>query len=222
MIRYLILKSMMLLIATLPTLANPIQLIHDEVIKEQLKADQMEKLVSQLGKNKIILSNIELVKYKLPADIYPGIDHSSFQPYMDYRAVKNKKCKSYQLLNGSKAFSDSDGFRRIKVDENEFSLEEDDYVVAVGNYYKEKGSVGDRFLVVTATGMYTVAVGDEKADRHTEKNNMFTVHGGKAAVLEWIVDTKKIDKNIKRRGTVTVSSIEAFQGELIHIYKIIG
>ena len=221
MLRLLAIKLTLILIMNFPMLAKPIELLNDEIVKEELKYDQMETLLAHIGDKKIQVANVELVKYKLPADLYPGIDHSSFQPYMDYRAVKNKKCNSYKLLNGNKAYCDENGFRRIKVTDDDFHLDMDDYAVALGNYYKEKGSVGDRFVVVTSTGMYTMRVGDEKADHHTEKNNMFTIHGGKAAVIEWIVDTKKIDKEIRRRGTVTVCDIEALQGKLIHIYKII-
>ena len=217
----IILKLILFIIANTSMMTNPIELIHDDMIKEDTKNNTVVSFLDQLGEKEIQVQNVQLVRYKLPADLYPGIDHSSFQPYMDYRAVKNKKCNSYKLLNGNTAYCDKNGFRRIKVTEDDFSLDMDDYVVALGNYYKEKGSVGDRFVVVTTTGMYTMRVGDEKADRHTEKNNMFTRHGGKAAVIEWIVDTKKIDKEIKRRGTVTVCDIEALQGKLIHIYKII-
>lgn len=195
------------------------------IIVSEVSSSDTDILIESIGENVILLEGTALIKYKLPEDFHPHMNHSRFQPYMDYRAVKNKKSGAYKILNHQNAYSDDEGFRRLRVDENDFSIsEEDDYLIALGNYYKKKGSVGDRFLIITTTGMYTAVVGDEKSNSHTDKRNMFTVHGKNrqyAGAIEWIVDSKKICKNIKRAGSITASNNPLFQGDILHIYKII-
>lgn len=177
------------------------------------------------GDNKIVFQRVMLVRYKLPSEVHKGIDHSSFQPYMCYSAVKNKKTKAWKILNDQNAYTDENGFRRAKIEDDHLSLGEDDYIIALGNYYKKKHSTGDRYLVITTTGMYTAVVGDEKSDNHTDALNMFTYHGnGKyAGVIEWIVDTVggKLSKSIRRAGSVTAGDIEELKGKILHIYKIL-
>lgn len=184
------------------------------------KRSKIDNIIDLMGTGIMIIDDVRLQRFKLPKEIYPDLDHSSFQPYMDYRAVTNKKSGAYKLINHEDTYLDEYGFKRKKINQNQFSVYDDDYIVALGNYYKTKGVVGDRFLVITSTGMYTIVVGDEKSNTHTNETNMFTMHGKRAGVIEWIVDTKKICKNIKRHGTVTAGEIIPLQGELLHIYKI--
>lgn len=188
--------------------------------------DVTDILKESVGDKTILMEGVALIRYNLPEDIHPHMDHSKFQPYMDYRAVTNKRSGAYKIINHKNAYCDKNGFRRIKLHPDEFSIDEkDDYLIALGNYYKEKGKVGDRFLVITSTGMYTARVGDEKANRHTDPLNMFTVHGKDrkyAGVIEWIIDSKRICSDVKKMGSISASNIPALQGNILHIYKIIG
>ena len=100
---------------------------------------------------------------------------------------------------------------------------QDDYIIALGTFYKKKGLTGNRYLIVTTTGKYTATTGDEKSDMHTDKKHMFSKHGGKAGLIEWIVDLRsgKFPSIIKRYGSVTKGPIMAMQGKILHIYEIL-
>lgn len=175
-----------------------------------------------LGKALIQLNNHTLKKYHLPNQYYGNIDFYSFLAYMSYKSITRKNSSSYKIVHSDLAYTDKLGYRRYKIQSSHLSVNnQDDYIVAVGNFYKEKGSSGDRFLVITDTGMYTIIIGDEKSNNHTDKLNMFTYHGkGKVNVLEFIVDTKKLESSVKRMGSVTASSVKEISGKLLFLYKI--
>ena len=175
-----------------------------------------------LGKALIQLDNYTLKKYHLPNQYYGNIDFYSFIAYMSYKRITCKNSSSYRIVHSKLAYTDKLGYRRYKVQSSQLSInDQDDYIVAVGNFYKKKGSSGDRFLAITDTGMYTVIIGDEKNNNHTDKLNMFTYHGkGKVNVLEFIVDTKKLEASVKRIGSVTASSVKEISGKLLFLYKI--
>lgn len=166
----------------------------------------------------------ELIKQDLPSDYYGNIDFSSFQPIESYDEITNKRSPAYKISHSDNAYTDENGFRRYKVEENDFSINgEDDYIVALGTFYKTKGNAGERFLIITSTGSFTVIAGDEKSDNHTDPMNMFTRHGkngSKAGIIEYIVDTKKLDNDIASNGTATAGPVEEMTGEIQYIYKI--
>lgn len=165
--------------------------------------------------------NATLVELALPSAVYGDIDFSSFQPYMDYGTVTAEGTGSYRICRSPDSYSDSHGLRRFKTTSEQFTVNgEDDYVIALGTYYKPKGTIGSRFLVVTSTGMYTAITGDEKADSHTDSMHMFGYCGDNAAMIEWIVERSRLDSDIAMHGTVTKGTIEALQGEILHIYRI--
>ena len=48
---------------------------------------------------------------------------------------------------------------------DQFTIDgQDDYMIALGTFYKEKGTAGNRYLIETTTGAYTAITGSEKAD----------------------------------------------------------
>jgi len=178
------------------------------------------------GDDHIEIENGFLVRYNLPGDYDMVINYSHFQSFMCYRAVTNRNSPAWRILNSTRAYTDNLGFRRYQTINEQFTVNgQDDYFVALGNYYKQRGSVGDRYLVVTSTGMFTIIVGDEKANQHTDPRNMFSRHGNQgqyAGVLEWIVDLRsgRLPSEIMHHGTITRGPIEEFQGILLHIYRI--
>ena len=142
---------------------------------------------------------------------------------MCYRKITDKTSPSYAITHSEDAYTDIYGFRRYKVQEGQFSVDGlDDYMVALGTYYKEPDTVGSRFLIVTSTGMFTVITGAEKADEDTDPMNMYSTHcnGERAGMIEWIVDERSLHSDIKGWGTVTKGPVEAIQGEIIAIYEI--
>ena len=177
---------------------------------------------NNIGNEIIDINGIILKRYNLPNKYYPGLDFSSFQPFMDYRTVTNPKTPSYSIVHSNNSYTDEYGLRRYKVSEDQFTINgKDDYVIALGTYYKEKGTAGSRYLIITSTGMYTAIAGDEKSDYDTDSKNMWSKHSnGKAGLIEWIIDINKLNKDIKSHGTITKGPIEELTGDILYIYKI--
>jgi len=170
-----------------------------------------------------------LEKKSLPSDYYPGVNFSYFKSYEHYRGI-GKYTESGRVTHSDNAYTDEVGLRRYKV-ENEFGANyrltdygeiicDDDYIVAMGNYYKEKGRANQRFLIVTDDGSFTVRVGDEKDDSATDPYNMFTWHNHYAGPLEFIVDQRILDRNIQRHGTVSRGPVGVLSNDIEYIYRI--
>ena len=183
--------------------------------------NNVHTLESQIGNSTINILNVTLKKFDLPNKYYSGLDFSSFQPYMAYTMITDKSSDAYKVVNDSKCYTDEYGLRRFKISDSQFKVNgQDDYVIALGTFYKPKGVVGNRYLIVTSTGMYTATTGDEKADIHTDNMNMFSRHDEHAGLIEWIIDNNKLNKDIKQSGTVTFGGPDILKGEILHIYSI--
>lgn len=180
-------------------------------------------LAESLGNPTIEIDGSVLTRYDLPDKYYPGIDFSSFQPYMGYKCITNKSSPAYKVTRSEMAYNDEYGMRRYRTTPDQFTIDgQDDYVIALGTFYKEKGTAGSRYLIVTSTGMYTAIAGDEKSDAHTDARHMFSTHqdGSCAGIIEWIVDQENLESTMKRAGTITAGPIEPLKGEILHIYGI--
>lgn len=180
-----------------------------------------------LGDSIIETGSAVLVMQQLPDAYYPGINFSKFQPYMDWSMVTNPNSAAYTITRSENAYVDENGYRRYKTTDDQFTIDgADDFVVALGTFYKPKGTCGQRFLIITTGGMYTVICGDEKADIHTDDMNMFSWHGSNheyAGMIEWIVDQKVLYKNdniASRMGSIHYSSNPALAGDIIMMYRI--
>lgn len=180
-----------------------------------------------LGDSIIETDDAVLVMQQLPDAYYPGINFSKFQPYMDWSMVTNPNSAAYAITRSENAYVDKSGYRRYKTTDDQFTIDgADDFVVALGTFYKPKGTCGQRFLIVTTGGMYTVICGDEKADIHTDGMNMFSWHGSNheyAGMIEWIVDQKVLYENdniASRMGSIHYSSNPALAGDIIMMYRI--
>lgn len=185
--------------------------------------EDVQTIDQMIGQDIIDFNGSTLVRYDLPDVYYPGLDYSSFQPYMPYTAITNKATQAYKVVRSDNCYTDEYGLRRYRTDDSQFTINgQDDYIIALGTFYKEKGTAGSRYLIVTTTGMYTAITGDEKADQHTDARGMFSMHCGntKAGLIEWIVDKSALNSTIKRMGTVTAGGPEAVRGEILHIYRI--
>lgn len=139
----------------------------------------------------------------------PNYD-TSFKTYMDYRKITDKSSAQYMLQMES--YTDDMGLRKY----------EDHYVVAMGTYYSD--NVGDTFkITLDNKKSFNVIIGDIKADCHTDSQNMYSpVYDNNsnlisANVIEFIVDTKKIDRSVKKLGTV--SAYDDFKGNIVKIER---
>lgn len=171
----------------------------------------------------IVDDSTTLTRLATPDEIYGEMDFSSFQPWMDYRKITNERSKGYAICNSEYTYSGSNGLLRYQLQEGEFSVDDDDYIVAMGTYYKPRGTMGTRYLIVTENGMFTVRTGDEKADIHTDDHNMFTRHkdGSVAAILEWIVDSNHLQDKVASSGNVVnTTDFDEIHGNIMYVYRI--
>lgn len=137
---------------------------------------------------------------------------TSFKAYMDYRCITDKTSKQYELQQ--KAETDDLGLRKYG----------DYYLIGLGTYYAD--SVGEKFRITLENDkVFYAMTGDIKADIHTDKNNMYSsVYDSNgtfisANVVEFIVDTKAMDRKAKLSGNV--GTYEDFSGNIVKIEKII-
>ena len=131
---------------------------------------------------------------------------TDFKSYMDYKYITCKSSPQYKLQQF--AYTDDNGLRKV----------DDYYLVALGSYYST--TVGDCFKVTLDTGeSFKVMLGDCKADCDTDSTNMYhPMRNGGGNVIEFIVDTKSLPKDVRRMGTV--SAIDIFEGDVESIEKI--
>lgn len=139
----------------------------------------------------------------------PNYD-TSFKTYMDYRCITDKTSAQYMLQ--MEAHTDDMGLRKY----------EDHYVVAMGTYYSD--NVGDTFKITLDNDYsFNVIIGDIKADCHTDSKNMYSPvydeNGNfvSANVIEFIVDTKKLDRSVKKLGTI--EAYDDFKGNIVKIER---
>ena len=125
--------------------------------------------------------------------------NSSFKTYMDYRAVTNTRSAQYKFLR-TYTYTDNEGFLRVP-SERSLGIYDDYYVVALGSYYGT--TIGTKYKITTDTGTVFYAIlGDCKADRHTDSKHQYAVRN--KDIVEFVVDTRKLNKLVKRMGSANV------------------
>ena len=129
---------------------------------------------------------------------------------MDYRKITDKSSAQYMLQ--MEAYTDDMGLRKYG----------DHYIVAMGTYYSD--NVGDTFKITLDNDKsFNVIIGDIKANCHTDSQNMYSSvydNNGNlisANVIEFIVDTNKLDRSVKKLGTV--SAYDNFKGNIVKIER---
>lgn len=141
----------------------------------------------------------------------PNID-SSFKAYMDYRKITSKSSDQYKFIQEN-AWVDDSGFMRCRADEG---AESDYYLIALGSYYGTE--IGTKYRITTDTGnVFYGVLADCKDDKHTNDTNQYTIVGNDN-VVEFLVDEKTLDKEVKYHGTA--DKIESLSGEILNIEKI--
>lgn len=185
---------------------NQTETTSEELNTNHYETIQAECLISLCkSKNDMKSKNDNLTEMAIP-------DYdTSFKSYMSYKCITNKSSNQYKLQQ--KAYTDDMGLRKV----------DDYYLVAMGTYYSD--TIGDKFRITLEDDkVFDVMIGDIKADIHTDKNNMYSPvynSNGKfisANVIEFIVDTKKIDKSVRRLGSV--NAYDDFKGNITKIERI--
>jgi hypothetical protein len=127
-----------------------------------------------------------------------------FKTYMDYRKIKDKTSKQWNLQQ--LATTNEEGFRVFN----------GRYLVAVGTYYATE--VGKELKITLDNGsIFYAMVGDIKIDIHTDANNQYIPMNGN--IVEFIVDTDKLDPKTKKLGDISNSG---FEGKIAMIEEVIS
>lgn len=215
-------------------LSDDIQLPNDQI-------DTIDDILSSyditwaLGEDEIATRFGVLTRVKLPIDFGDRTDCDSFKPLESYTKITNVNTSSYKITHDEEAYTDKNGFRRFYThgmreftivygvdDKSGDVFGYDDYLVAMGTYYKgTTNTVGQRFLVVGENGIYTIRVGDEKQDCHTDEKNMYSFHGKKGGLLEFIIDSKSPSSTtMMYHGNANYGSSERIKGKILMMYRI--
>lgn len=128
----------------------------------------------------------------------PNIN-SSFKSWMSYKAVTNKNSPQYKFIH-TWGWSDGQGFMRCS-GESDLGVEQDYYLIALGSYYGTE--IGTKYRITLDTGkIFYGALADCKDNKHTNSTNQYISHNGN--VVEFLVDTSKLNKDVKRMGSANV------------------
>lgn len=127
----------------------------------------------------------------------PNIN-SSFKTYMDYRAVTNVYSPQYKFIKRW-GWSDYEGFMRCD-GEKDLGITDNYYLIALGSYYGTQ--IGTKYRITLDTGnVFYGALADCKADIHTNSTHQYARNKD---VVEFLVDTRRLNKNVLRMGTANV------------------
>lgn len=169
--------------------------IFTEVLPEPYQISKVEKIID-------VQEDKELYSYntlELPIEAT-----GEFKTYMDYRKITDKTSKQWNLQQ--LATTNEKGFRVFN----------GRYLVAVGTYYATE--VGKELKITLDNGfVFYAIVGDIKMDTHTDANNQYIPINGN--IVEFIVDTNKLDPMTKKLGDV---SNLGFKGKIIRIEEVIA
>lgn len=118
-----------------------------------------------------------------------------FKTWMSYKAITNRQSAQYKFVN-TYGWRDSEGFMRCSA-ERDLGVTDDYYIVAMGSYYGT--AIGTKYRVTLDSGnVIYVALGDCKADRHTNSTHQYARNRD---VLEFLVDTPYLNKAVKQMGS---------------------
>ena len=128
----------------------------------------------------------------------PNIN-SSFKTWMSYKAVTSKSSPQYKFIH-TWGWSDSEGFMRCS-GERDLGIDQDYYLIALGSYYGT--TIGTKYKITLDTGrVFYGALADCKDNRHTNSTNQYVPKNGN--LVEFLVDTPKLNKDVKRMGSANV------------------
>lgn len=159
---------------------------------------QEEIITIEEPEEEVIQQNENLIEH------IDGMD-TSIKTWMDYRAITDTSSPQWRLQQD--AYTDENGLRKVG----------DYYCVAFGTGISN--GIGSKFKVTFDNGNeILVIVADHKADRHTDKTNTYMNINDKANVMEFIVDSNKLNNTAKVMGNVNY--ISDFEGQIIYIEEV--
>jgi hypothetical protein len=178
-----------------PEVVTVYEPIFTEVSPEPYQTSEVEEIIDVQEDKELYSYNI----LELPTEAT-----GEFKTYMDYRKITNKSSKQWALQ------------QLAETDENGFRVFNGKYLVAVGTYYANE--VGKELRITLDNGfVFYAMVGDIKMDIHTDANNQYVPINGN--IVEFIVDTDKLDPLTKKLGDVSNSGLE---GKIVMIEEVIA
>lgn len=121
--------------------------------------------------------------------IYDAPYTSGFKSYMDYRAITSINSLQY-ILQNDYAYTGNYGIRMVN----------NRYCIAVGSHFTT--NVGQYIDLVLENGTVIQCIlADQKADVHTDEDNIVTMHNG--CMSEFVVDTDSLDYMAKICGDIS-------------------
>lgn len=114
--------------------------------------------------------------------------NSGFKSYMHYEAITNTNSKQYKLQK-EYAYTGNYGIRMVN----------GRYCIALGSHFTTK--IGQYVDLILENGTVIPCVlADGKADKHTDEQNIVTIHNG--CVAEFVVSSS-LEPKAKKRGDVS-------------------
>lgn len=163
----------------------------------------------QQSKTEITEEEQEEVQIRYRTVSVPSHVDNSFKTYMDYRAITDTNSKQWKLQQN--AYTDASGLRKV----------DDYYCVALGSAFSSE--IGAKFEITLQDGQtFKAILADQKSDRHTDATNKYRPLGnGKINVVEFIVDSDKLEPLARTMGDISYISNGIFEGEIKEIREII-
>lgn len=162
-----------------------------------------------LFQNEITPVEDEEMQVEYRAISVPSHIDNSFKTYMDYRAITDTESKQWQLQQC--AYTDASGLRKV----------EDYYCIALGSAFSSE--IGAKFEIILQDGKtFKAILADQKSDRHTDASNKYRLlDNGKINVVEFLVDSDKLEPLARVMGDISYISEGVFEGEIVEIKEII-
>lgn len=152
-------------------------------------------LIFGMGTSASAATTVEYTSLGVPANV-----NTSFKTWMDWRCITNKSSAQYKYVR-EYGLVDDNGFMRA-TGEHDRGIEEDYYLIALGSYYGSE--IGTKYRITTNTGnVFYGVLADQKADIHTNSTNQYAANND---VVEFLVDTRYLRKDVKRMGSANVYS----------------
>ena len=132
---------------------------------------------------------------------------------MPYTAVTNRASAQYKL-RVNWGWTDNQGFRRVN-GERDLGIVDDYYMVALGNYYGTTMGTKYRFTTDMGNVFYGI-LSDAKG--YPEVNSTKQYGLANKDIVEFLVDSKTLNKEVKAWGTANVYA--PLNGSIIKIERI--
>ncbi len=156
---------------------------NDELVVKQLENDWYKvKDKEEYIQTDVFMENqVSSKNYDVP--------YNKIKSYMDYRMITDETSNQYELQSNHSVYTNNQGLRMVS----------GRYCVALGSYYTTQ--IGQYVDVELENGEVIRGVlADCKADDDTDTNNQIHNDG---SVVEFVVDTDVLDKNIIYHGDVS-------------------